>query len=296
MQAARPLAFANMAIPLLVGSALAADVQGGLNLKAIGLALWFGWLDQLTIVFANDVADQDADAQNDAPTFLSGGSRVLVDGRLPPGALKWAAIANALGLVGFSVWQALTLDNWMLVPLALAALGLLWAYSFAPLRLSYRGHGELLQGLGTGVVLVLVGYCFQGAPLDSFRWSALVPMFLLGVAGNILTSLPDFPADRRADKRSYPVRFGQLIARRHLVQIVFAASALTPLVVRDLPTWQWAAIVGACGLALARVLPLLGSADAEQRDECLRFVVGTALAMNLAPVCWIAALAWRLWG
>jgi 1,4-dihydroxy-2-naphthoate octaprenyltransferase len=291
MQAARPLAFVNIALPIALGTALGASDNGRLDPGGLWAALWFGSIDQLVIVFANEVADQRADRHNEHPTFLSGGSRVLVDGLVSPRALARAAALAGLALVAFSTWQAFSRGATWMPALAVAALTLLWAYSFPPLRLSYRGHGELLQGLGTGVVLVLVGHQMQGAPIESFHVAALLPTFLLGVASNIVTSLPDHPADRRAQKRTYAVRRGQWTARRDLLQIVFAAALLTPFVVDGVPPWLWAASVVLVGSVVVWASRLLGTADAENRAECLAFVVRGAVAVNLASVVWIASLA-----
>lgn len=297
LQAARPLAAANVAIPLVLGQVLAFAATGEFSWSLFGAIQLLGVVQQLFIVFANDVADVDADELHPRPSIVSGGSRVLQEGKLTLAALKrasWIMLALALALAGgLAVIHAL----WWLPVLVLVGAALLWAYSFPPLRMSYRGHGELLQGLGVGVVLPVIGFYAQAGSFESMAWLALVPCFLLGWAGNVLTSLPDYLADKRADKRSYPVRHDQFNARRHALELSALAVAFGWLVVPGLPWWGLASIVALPAVPLFLAMRLLGTADAGNDGECLRFVLLGAAVGNLAMLCWMAAaLAQHWWG
>ncbi len=291
VQAARPLAQANIAVPLLLGQAMAFALTGRLDLERAAWIHGFGLLAQLFIVFANDFADREGDAKNTTYNQFSGGSRVIPEGKLSAGALRTAAIV-ALSALSALALAALLLGHgpWLLAGTAATAL-LLWAYSFPPLRYAYRGGGEVLQGLGVGVVLPLVAFATQsGGDFASMRWLALAPMFVLGVAGNILTALPDHPADKAADKRSYPVSRGQWVARRHFLELTILAACATPLVLPTAPIAVMVAVAApTIGIALS-ALPLLGSADAEQRDECRVFVLRGGAATAALQLCWALAL------
>ena len=61
IQAARPLAQLNIALPLLFGQALAFAALGRFSLGWMYLAGLFGLLVQLVIVFVNDFADRETD-------------------------------------------------------------------------------------------------------------------------------------------------------------------------------------------------------------------------------------------
>ena len=174
LQASRLPSQSYIALPLLLGQVVAARMQGrALDLGTLVGVQLFGLLDQLFIVYANDWADQETDRRNRTPTLFSGGSRVLVEGRLPARALGLAALVCAGALLALSVGLAVARGAPLLVPLAVAALALLWAYSYPPLRLSYRGGGELLQMVGVAGVLPLYGYVAQGGALGSFPWALL---------------------------------------------------------------------------------------------------------------------------
>jgi 1,4-dihydroxy-2-naphthoate polyprenyltransferase len=295
VQAARPLAAANVAIPLILGEVLAFAIHGRFSWAVFGAISVIGLLDQLFIVFANDFADREADALNPTPTIVSGGSRVIQEGKLAPEALRKAAWVMLAAMLAVASITAVVHQLWWLPVLVLVGAGLLWAYSFAPLRLSYRGYGELLQGLGVGVVLPVVGFYAQSGGFAGLPWLGLIPCFLLGYVGNILTALPDFPGDRAADKRSYPVRFGQFAARRHALELLALALGFGWLVVPNLPWWGIAGIVIAPMVPVAVAARLLGSADAGNRGECLRFVMLGAGAANLAMFAWMLAALLQRW-
>ncbi len=286
LQASRPLAQINIAMPLLLGQALAFAAHGSFSWSSLALLHGFGLLDQLFIVFANDSADADTDRLNESYAPYSGGSRVVPEGKLTPQSLRVAALVAGAALLALSAWIALGHERPLVLLAAASAICLMWAYSFPPLRLSYRGHGELLQGLGLGVVLPLLAYYVQAGSLAAFPYVVLFPAFVLGYVGNVATSLPDYPSDLASAKRSYPVRVGQYRARRHSLELLALAACLSPLVIPAAP-------LAAVGLAvivplgvLAANLPLLGSADAANRTECHRFVMVDALALNLILGAW----------
>jgi len=292
VQAARPLAQINIVVPLVLGQALAFATLGRFGFGLMVVAGWFGLLVQLVIVFVNDVSDQETDRANLTHARVSGGSRVLPEGKLSSAMLRAAARVTVVALGVFSLTLALAGWPWM-PAFAAAAVLLVWAHDHPPLRLAYRGHGELVQGLGTGVVLPLVGYYTQAGTLAGFHWPALIPLVLLGYAGNILSALPDVPSDRASGKRTYPVRRGQWLARRHALELLAIAAAMSGWVLPGLPSWAAAALaVPVLGVA-ATAVPLLGSADAENRAECERFVMTTAGAAHLLVLLWAAALVLR---
>lgn len=297
VQASRPLAQANIAVPLLLGEMLA-TVQGvRLDLGLLVVAHAFGVLDQLFIVWANDVADEADDRANAAPTPFSGGSRVLPEGKLRPRALARAAAGAALAMLALSVLAAVALDR-PGMPLAWAlAVALLWAYSFPPFRLSHGAGGAVTQAFGVMVVLPLLGFYLQLGEVRAFPWPALVPCVLLGLASHITTALPDHPADAAVGKRTWVVLHGPRRARLHSLQLAAIGTLATPLVLPDLPQLGWAAIEAVPVLLLLVNRAGLDRAEASDRKACLRFVILNGAAINLTLLGWIVALALRpAWG
>lgn len=290
VQAARPLAHANIATPLLVGEALAWAITGQFELWLVVLTHLAGVLDQLFIVFANDVADEAGDRGNDEATPFSGGSRVLVEGKLDAAQLRRASVVAAGALLTLAAVMSFAFDRPLLFPLWVVGVALLWAYSYAPLRLSYRGYGEVAQGLGLGVVLPLIGFYTVAGELQSMRWEALAPLFLLGFAGNINTALPDKRADERCAKHTWPVRFGLARARKHTLQMVAIAVLMTPWVLPRLDSSGWFRVEAVPLLVLAVAIFLWRDAAADDRRSCVRFVFTTGFALNAVMIAWCVAL------
>jgi len=82
IQAARPFSNINLIFPLLIGQAFAFNIHGRFDWLRCVLILLYGWIDQMYIVFMNDVADHETDRRNTTFTPFSGGSRVLPENKL----------------------------------------------------------------------------------------------------------------------------------------------------------------------------------------------------------------------
>ena len=178
LQAARPLAHPMIFIPLAIGQAYALHTNGAFSWAAFAGALLFGVLYQVYLLYTNDHADEAIDRTNEQH-WLSGGSRVLPEGKLNGDQLLVGARLALVALAGLSLFLAVFKERpWMPVALLLAA-ALCWGYNRPPLQLSYRGHGEVLQGLGCGVLLPLIGYYLQQGSLAAFPWLALIPLYLV---------------------------------------------------------------------------------------------------------------------
>ena len=289
-QAARPILQLNIALPLLYGEALAFAVTRHLSLLLLVLAHLFGVLHQLFGVFANDVADYRTDAANTTFNEFSGGSRVIADGKLTPMQLAQAALFMALAMGILGALLSLRLHRPLSLVLISFAVALMWAYSFSPFRLSYRGHGEILRGLGMGVVLPLFGWYLQTRDIEAVPWLAFVPSFILGYAGNVTVALPDYPSDLEGEKRSFPVRYGQRAGRIGSMLAIAAAIAGASFV---LPRGTSAVLVIVVALPLGVLwLNLRGfaDADADNHSACRRFVIINEVAINTTLLVWIVAL------
>jgi 1,4-dihydroxy-2-naphthoate octaprenyltransferase len=277
IQAARPLAHVNILVPLLLGHAAAWHVAERIHWGWFVAAIAWGIFDHLFVIFANDFADRDADSGD--RTWLSGGSGVIPEGKLTPREVERAAQASAFLLLSYSCVLAIFGRAW--TPLyALAALLLMWLYSFRPVRASYRGGGELLQGLGVGVGLPSLAYYLQTKSILAPGW-VIWPAAVLGTCSNVLTALPDVDADTKAQKRTWPVRHGVASARRFAsAGIAFAALgvfAYTP----GLPLTVKAVV------SITPMIPLVVAARAR---TAFRAAWWSSLAVNLLVALWVVAL------
>ena len=237
VQAARLPSNLNLQIPLILGQAWAYETTGAFAWGAAATLALYGWWDQLSIVFLNDLWDREADAANHDFNLFSGGSRVLPEGKLAPCDLALAgALAVALTLALALVWW-LAWDLPHALPLALLGHGLLLLYSHPRLRINYKGGGELLQGLGCGALLPALGYYVQAGTWSGLPLLLLLAFTAIHTASSIATNLPDRPADLGV-KRTLPVLVGLPWAASAAVVLCAAGVAGATLVAPTPATWS----------------------------------------------------------
>jgi 1,4-dihydroxy-2-naphthoate polyprenyltransferase len=231
MQAARLPSQMYIFWPLLLGQALA--MGKGFSWDVVLVCHFYGLASQLYIVFANDVADMATDRRNFTFTPFSGGSRVLVEGLLSRRQLGRAAVLCAALSALAGVVLGVRHGVWLPLPLILFGLALLWAYSYPPLRLSYRGGGEYLQMVGVGLVLPMIGFSAHAGNLSGLPIALMPLMLVLSLSCAMATALPDEPSDRADGKRTHAVRFGVASTQRNILRL--NALALVWLVLAPLP-------------------------------------------------------------
>ncbi|WP_319200795.1 prenyltransferase [uncultured Ilyobacter sp.] len=216
--------------PLLLGQGFYYNITRNFSIIFFILIQLFGLLIQLYIVYANDYADYEIDKTNDTFNIFSGGSRVLVENLISKKEMK-KAIIIVVGL-NFLLGIILTLGfrRFFSIPMITISFLLLWAYSYSPIRLSYRGGGEILQTTGVAVLLPLFGYYIQGGTFQEFPWVFLLFFFPLQLGCAMSTSLPDYPSDRKGNKRTSTVIFGFEKTKSYIIVINFISLFIFYLV------------------------------------------------------------------
>lgn len=193
---------------LLLGQAIHFYLSGSFDFLVAILIHLYGFFMHFYIVYANDYADFETDQLNQTFTPFTGGSRVLLDGLLKRDDLKKGAILMAVLVVLSSTLLTIITGQISIVLFALGGLFLLYAYSFKPIQMSYRGYGEILQMIGVGVFLPIIGFLSQGGDLNQFIWSIVWILCLGQLAMAISTSLPDYPSDQKSNKQTTVVKLG----------------------------------------------------------------------------------------
>ena len=295
VQAARPASHGMIFIPLLAGQALAFRIHGIFDWSWFFHLELYGILFQIYVLYINDYADEELDRDNHT-YWLSGGSRVIPQGKLSGQAL-WIGSWVILGLLlAQALYWGGSLQRPGMLLLMVGAVGIGGAYSLPPSRLSCRGHGEILQGVGCGVLLPLTGFYTQVGSLESFPWMAGVPLFLIFYAGNIITALPDYPADLAGNKRTYPVRLGQRRSRGHILALLFCAFILiswfTPNLTNPVSLFALAQAPSLLILLIVKRKGWFERGDIENTDECRKFVLWTTLSQVWLLLAWITSLFW----
>ncbi len=257
-----------------VGTAVAWHETGEFDPALFAACLVGVVLINLGTNLANDYYDhtRGADEANPDPTPFSGGSRAIQDGVIGAKAIRNAAyvcflLSSAVG--AYIVWRR------GLPVLALGAAGVLIGlfYTAPPLRLGYRGLGEIATGIAFGLLPVSGAYYVQAGTLS---WSVILVACgpcCLGAALLVINEIPDAGPDRSVGKMHLVARLGVgfgAVAYLALLLGAFGSIAagialgLVPgwaaLAFAAAPTGLWAfARAWTSGGAPGRIVPALGA-------------------------------------
>ena len=245
--------FVASAVPVVVGSLAGFASSGRFDAVYFAMALVGTVLLHAGANVANDYFDHRSgnDAANHNVSPFSGGSRVIQDGLLTPRAVL--AGACALWAAGAAVGAALAAMTRSALVASLVAAGLAggFFYSAPPMRLGYRGLGEVTVALLFGVLSVAGAFTLQAG---RFEWWALAPGALSGVLVGcvlLINEFPDEEADRAASKRTLVVILGRERAARLFMIVLPSAWIAAALAAWGLPQMR------AAGLLFLAAAPLM---------------------------------------
>ena len=161
---------------------------------------------------SNDVFDsaQGADDANVTPTQFSGGSRVIQYGLVS--FRQMASLATAFFVAGAAIGLVLLATNGSPALLVIGVVGFIvgLGYTAPPLKLVYRGFGEIAVAVGFGPLMLLGAYVVQtGGTLSWEPFVASIPIALLVTLILYVNEIPDRRGDAHAGKRTLPVRFSR---------------------------------------------------------------------------------------
>lgn len=193
--------------------ALAASPVGGVFGNPL---FWLGYLClfllEVATVLINEEVDFPSDRDNRFFSTFTGGSRVLVEGLLSQRELGIGIAAALAAFLAASAWLlSLTPASASAVVSVLGALTILAiGYTAPPLKLCYRGLGELDVAVTHSIGVILCGYVFLGGAWnDALPWLLSLPLLLAIMPSITLSGIPDLEADAAAGKRTLAVRLGQ---------------------------------------------------------------------------------------
>jgi len=210
-------------IPVAIGLAIAA-ANGFFDALTALLTIIGAAAVHLGLNVANDVFDTrlGADDANVNPTQYSGGSRVIQYGLVSLGGMErmsllFYAVAMAVGLILLALRPSAAL-------LAIGVVGIILSvgYTAPPLKLVYRGLGEITTAIGFGPLMLLGAYVVQsGGSIEPAAVVASLPVAILVALILYVNEVPDRPGDARAGKRTLVVRLPQ----RTVITIYDVAAA-----------------------------------------------------------------------
>lgn len=229
--ALKPASWPKLFVPAFVGQAIGAAHLGRLDYVCFAAGMGLTFLLLGAIVLGNDLADREVDRIKRS-LFPKGCSpKTIPDGILPPGQVALGALLFSLGAYGFGTYCEGWLGRPMMSTATFVGIAFFAAYSYPPLRLNYRGGGELLEAFGVGLVLPWINaYAQGGLGVESLTWlprawPVLPGLVLLCFASAVASGLSDEVSDRKGGKRTFTTMFGNPGARR-LAEASLIAGAL----------------------------------------------------------------------
>lgn len=277
---ARPRTLGASAVPVLVGTAAAADATAWRTVGALVVALGL----QVGVNYVNDYFDGVRGVDSPART---GPVRLTASRLATPRAVAVAAGVSLAAAAISGLALALAVQPWLLAVGGAAMLAAV-LYSGGPRPYGAMGLGEAAVFLFFGLVATCGTAYVQAEHVPARAWWGGVAVGLLAVAILVVNNLRDIPTDAASGKRTLAVRLGEGRTRRLYGALVVAALTV-PIVgvaAGGLPIAALMAL-GAAPLA-ARPLRLVGRA---RGGELIPALVGTA-ALHAAVGLLLAVGLW----
>jgi len=166
--------------------------------------------------FANEYFDSRSgvDADNPARSQFNGGSGLMVSGVLPTSYFRNFMLVFLVVGALLGIHLSIVTPGWLVAVFGLAGVVLGYGYAAPPLRLGYRGLGEIIIGLNFGVLPVVGAYYVQTGSYSLPVLLASLPIAFAIVLVLWVNEIPDIEPDLVAGKRTLVNLMGRRAASR----------------------------------------------------------------------------------
>ncbi len=198
-------------MPVLLGSVIAWYKTGLFNWYFFCLVLLGIAAINIGTNLINDYFDHKSgnDEANLNFTPFSGGSRVIQDGQMSPRNVSlFAFLSFFLGSI-IGLYLNFQLKTNVVLFLGLAGVAMAIFYTATPLKIGYRGMGEIVVGLCFGPLVVLGSYYVQAKTLGMVPVVSAVPIGILVLLILYINEFPDYQADKAVGKNTVVVLLGK---------------------------------------------------------------------------------------
>ncbi len=202
--------------------AISSGVDFSFDLFIFGYAIMFP--AHLGLSYSNNYFDIEVDKHNN-PTSISGGSRILIENPdLRRTCLLIALVLMSISLV-LSVFFILINNFSILFFLFILFANLLgFFYSAPPIRLAYRGFGEIANMINIGFLMPGIGYIVIKGSFDLFYFVFTFALFFYGLEFIILVEMPDMEGDKIGNKNTLIVKKGRKFGYTVILITLFISS------------------------------------------------------------------------
>lgn len=222
--ALKPMSWPKLLVPAFFGQALGYALSGSFSL---GGAL-FGALYVVThltlVVLLNDWADRRVDAVKRSMFPSSCSPKTIPDSILGERAVLAMGCASLAACAAVAFVAERVVDRPGFFVLGLAGIAVFLSYSFPPLKLNYRGGGELLEAFGVGYFLPAIEAYLQSGSPEVFTSPLYVGTVILAGSSAVASGLSDERSDVEGGKRTFVTHFGNAKARGAIVYLAYLGA------------------------------------------------------------------------
>ncbi|UCB59023.1 MAG: prenyltransferase [Thermoplasmatales archaeon] len=163
----------------------------------------------LSLSYSNNYFDTEVDQFN-KPISISGGTKILIENP----ELRSICKKIAIGLIIISVLLAfifIFIFSFPITFLGFIIFGNLlgWFYTAPPIRLAYRGLGEIANMINMGFLMPGIGYWTMSRNLDLFFLIFAIAFLIYGLNFMIIVETPDMEGDKKAKKKTLVTKIGR---------------------------------------------------------------------------------------
>ncbi|MBI4286040.1 MAG: 1,4-dihydroxy-2-naphthoate octaprenyltransferase [Chloroflexi bacterium] len=236
--AARALYSSTIVIPCIVGGVVA-WYEGGFTWPPFILVLVALFFANIGTNFTNDYYDYKSGVDRiDEGRKYKSGSEVFLSSGLTARTVLASALASLAITIAIGLYLVVAID-WRILLFGLAGVFIAYFYTAPPVRLGYRGFGELACWLGCGPLPVIGTYFVLTGHISVTAIAASIPVGLLITAILYIGNVPDAEADAKVGKKTTSVRLGRRAVRflGPLFYIAIYLSIVLSIVLASFPLW-----------------------------------------------------------
>jgi 1,4-dihydroxy-2-naphthoate octaprenyltransferase len=233
LKTARPFSLTASITPVLVGTAIAA-YDGVFHIATFLVTLIAGLFLQIGANYFNEYFDYRYDLDTSASL---GSSTVIFRNEMSAVQVLGAGLGSFLIAIVFGS-ILISLAGPAIILFGMVGMAIAYFYSAKPFKFATRGLGDILVYIAMGFLMTWGAYYVQIPHWSWAAFAASVPVGFLVTAILNMNNVRDYQDDLAVNKRTLPVRFGQLFGKRfhtfllmgsYIAVTLFALTGVLPL-------------------------------------------------------------------
>ena len=225
LYAAKPASWPKILVPFFLGHAMGAYQSGTVNWAVLLFTFLAVVAGVVFIVYMNDWGDQRVDKIK-REMFPDGCSPKTIPDKILSAKqlLAGGIVAGILGFAGVVVAGFFVANAEKAFYFGAICCATFVVYTLPPVKLNYRGGGEVLEMLGVGIFLPLFMALLQSGTLISQKlYAILFPFALLALSSAVASGLSDEQSDIAGGKNTFVTFFGNKSARLFIEVLVIVS-------------------------------------------------------------------------